>query len=162
MSVRKLSPDDLKSLVGKELAPSNWISIDQARIDAFADVTGDHQFIHVDPEKAAKSPFGGTVAHGLLVLSLLPTLIEQTVPVPSNVGATVNYGYNKIRFLAPVRSGKQVRAKFVISEFTEPQPGRYQQITTVTVEIEGESRPALIAEWIGLGLVGQNGATEAA
>ena len=93
------------------------------------------------------------MAHGLLVLSLLPALIETAVPIPSNVGVTVNYGYNKIRFLTPVRSGKRVRAKFVITEFTEPQPGRYQQVTTVTVEIEGESKPALVAEWIGIGLV---------
>ena len=153
MSIRKLDTDELRSLVGKELEPSDWELIDQARINSFADVTGDHQFIHVDPEKAAKSPFGGTVAHGLLVLSLLPALIETAVPIPSNVGVTVNYGYNKIRFLTPVRSGKRVRAKFVITEFTEPQPGRYQQVTTVTVEIEGESKPALVAEWIGIGLV---------
>lgn len=157
MSIRKVSPDELRGLVGKELDPSNWVLLDQQRINAFAEVTGDHQFIHVDPEKAARGPFGGTVAHGLLVLSILPALIERAVPIPSDVGVTVNYGYNKIRFLTPVRSGKRVRARFVISEFTEPQPGRYQQVTTVTVEIEGETKPALIAEWIAIGLVEKKG-----
>lgn len=159
MSLQRLSPDELRNMVGKELAPSRWELVDQARIGAFAEVTGDRQFIHVDPVKAKNGPFGGTVAHGLLILSLLPTLIEGSVPIPSNVGITINYGYNKIRFLKPVPSGKRVRAKFTISEFTEPVPGRYQQITTVTVEIEGESKPALIAEWIGIGLVEGAGTT---
>jgi acyl dehydratase len=93
------------------------------------------------------------VAHGLLILSLLPGLIEKSVPIPSDVGVTVNYGYNKIRFPSPVRNGKRVRAKFVISEFSVPSAGRYQLIFTVTVEIEGESKPALVAEWIGICLV---------
>lgn len=153
MSIQKINPAALRSLVGKELDPSEWTLIDQERINSFAHVTGDHQFIHVDPERAKNGPFGGTVAHGLLVLSLLPALIEKSVPIPDDVKVTVNYGYNKIRFLSPVRSGKRVRARFVISELTEPAPGRYQQVTTVTVEIEGEDKPALIAEWIAIGLV---------
>lgn len=153
MSVQRISPNELRALVGKELEPSGWELVDQGRINAFAQVTGDHQFIHVDPEKAKGGPFGGTVAHGLLVLSLLPSMIEKSVPSPAEVGVTINYGYNKIRFLAPVRSGRRIRARFSISEFSEPKPGRYQQITTVTVEIEGESKPALIAEWIAIGLV---------
>lgn len=150
MSARRVSPDELRALVGKELEPSTWELIDQARIDAFAEVTGDRQFIHVDPEKARASPFGDTVAHGLLILSLLPSLIAKSVPIPSDVGVMVNYGYNKIRFPSPVRNGKRVRAKFLISEFSEPSPGRYQLVFIVTVEIEGESKPALVAEWIGL------------
>jgi acyl dehydratase len=140
-------------MVGKELEPSEWELIDQARIDAFAEVTGDRQFIHIDQKKAKDTPFGGTVAHGLLILSLLPGLIEKSVPIPSDVGVTVNYGYNKIRFPSPVRNGKRVRARFVISEFGMPSAGRYQLIFTVTVEIEGESKPALVAEWIGICLV---------
>jgi acyl dehydratase len=140
-------------MVGKELEPSQWELIDQARIDAFAEVTGDRQFIHIDQKKAKDTPFGGTVAHGLLILSLLPGLIEKSVPIPSDVGVTVNYGYNKIRFPSPVRNGKRVRARFVISEFGMPSAGRYQLIFTVTVEIEGESKPALVAEWIGICLV---------
>ncbi|CAN7807714.1 MaoC family dehydratase [Paraburkholderia hospita] len=153
MTALRVSPDELRAMVGKELEPSEWELIDQARIDAFAEVTGDRQFIHIDREKAKDSPFGDTVAHGLLVLSLLPGLIEKSVPIPSDVGVTVNYGYNKIRFPSPVRNGKRVRAKFVISEFSVPSPGRYQLIFTVTVEIEGESKPALVAEWIGICLV---------
>ncbi|MBZ5794541.1 MaoC family dehydratase [Burkholderia contaminans] len=153
MTSLKASPDELRAMVGTELEPSTWELIDQARIDAFADVTGDRQFIHIDPVKAAAGPFGGTVAHGLLVLSLLPALIEKAVPFPANVKVSVNYGYNKIRFLSPVRSGKRVRARFTIADFAETEPGRYQLITAVSVEIEGEAKPALIAEWVAIGLV---------
>lgn len=154
MTSKRISPDEMRTLVGKELPPSSWQLIDQARINAFADVTGDHQFIHVDEERAKKGPFGGTVAHGLLTLSLLPAMVEEVMPVLENVTTAINYGYNKIRFLTPVRCGKRVRAKFVVSEFTEQSPGRFQKISTVTVEIEGEEKPALVAEWIGIALVG--------
>lgn len=148
-----VTTDELRALVGKDLDPSPWLSLDQARISAFADVTQDRQFIHVDPEKAKDSVFGGTIAHGLLTLSMLPSLMEKTLPGLEGMKASVNYGYNKIRFLAPVRSGKRVRARFVITELSETAPGRFQLLTHITVEIEGEEKPALIAEWISLVLV---------
>lgn len=147
---RTVTAEELRALVGKDLEPSPWLLLDQERISAFAEVTEDRQFIHVDAEKAKASPFGGTIAHGLLTLSMLPSLIEKTLPALEGMKASVNYGYNKIRFLAPVRSGKRVRAKFVIAEFSETGPGRYQIITNITVEIEGEDKPALIAEWISM------------
>lgn len=153
MTHRIATADEFCALVGRDLAPSPWVLLDQSRINAFAEVTEDQQFIHVDPEKAKATPFGGTIAHGLLTLSMLPALIEKALPGLDGMKASVNYGYNKIRFLAPVRSGKRVRAKFVIAEFSEAAPGRYQIITNITVEIEGEDKPALIAEWISLILV---------
>jgi acyl dehydratase len=119
-------------------------------IDKFADATGDHQFIHVDPERAAQTPFGGTIAHGFLTLSLLPLLRSQLgLPKIAGMKMAVNYGCNKIRFIAPVRSGKRVRGKFKTLELVEKRPGQWQRTEEVTVEIEGESKPALIAEWIG-------------
>lgn len=153
MHNQTVTADELRALVGKDLEPSPWLSLDQERISAFAEVTEDRQFIHVDPQKAKASAFGGTIAHGLLTLSMLPSLIEKTLPALEGMKASVNYGYNKIRFLAPVRAGKRVRATFVITEFSETGPGRYQLLTHITVEIEGESKPALIAEWISLVLV---------
>jgi acyl dehydratase len=145
-----ISIDELKALVGKELGPSSWMDIDQARIDSFADVSGDHQFIHIDPERAQATPFGGTIAHGLLTLSLLPAFAQEVLPVVEGAKMNVNYGYNKIRFLNPVRSGKRVRARFRFTDITETQPGRWRQSGDVTVDIEGEQKPSLIAEWITL------------
>lgn len=153
MTNRIVSADELRQLIGKDLEPSSWVLLDQKRINDFADVTEDQQFIHVDPEKAKTTPFGGTIAHGLLTLSMLPSLIEKTLPALDGMKASINYGYNKVRFLAPVRSGKRIRAKFVIADFSEAVPGRYQVLTTITVEIEGEDKPALIAEWISMVLV---------
>lgn len=140
----------IHALVGQELPPSDWITVDQDRINGFAAITGDHQFIHVDPERAKTTPFGGTVAHGLLTLSLLPAMQEQVVPVPAEAKMVVNYGFNKVRFAAPVRSGKRVRGSFRIADFSQTQPGRWQQLAEVKVEIEGEAKPALTAEWIGI------------
>lgn len=145
---------DIQALVGREVGVSGWVLIDQARIDRFAEVTGDHQFIHVDPEAAKATPFGGTVAHGLLTLSLLPAMAYEVLPAPAGQKMAANYGYNKIRFVAPVRSGRRVRARFTLLDFQEVKPGRWQQITAVTVEIEGEDKPALTAEWIGHSFTG--------
>ncbi|OYV37679.1 MAG: nodulation protein NodN [Rhodospirillales bacterium 20-64-7] len=145
---------DIQALVGKEVGVSGWVLVDQGRIDRFAEVTGDHQFIHVDPAAAARTPFGGTIAHGLLTLSLLPALAYEVLPAPAEQKMAANYGYNKIRFVAPVRSGKRVRARFTLLAFDEVKPGRWQQITAVTVEIEGEDKPALTAEWIGQSFTG--------
>ncbi|HEP8424939.1 TPA: MaoC family dehydratase [Pseudomonas aeruginosa] len=153
MTYRAVSANELRQLIGKDLEPSPWVLLDQERINGFADITEDHQFIHIDPAKAKATPFGGTIAHGLLTLSMLPSLIEKTLPALEGMKASINYGYNKVRFLAPVRSGKRVRAKFVITDFTEAGEGRYQVITAITVEIEGEEKPALAAEWISMILV---------
>ena len=142
--------DEIQARIGTEIGVSGWIPIDQQAIDTFADVTGDHQFIHVDPEAAAKTPFGGTVAHGFLTLSLLSQMAAGVMLIPPTIRMAVNYGFEKIRFIAPVRSGKRVRGHFVLQSFEEKRPGQYQFTHQVTVEIEGEDKPALIADWIGL------------
>jgi len=137
--------------VGDELV-SDWVTVSQEMIDKFADATGDHQFIHIDPEKAKLTPFGGTVAHGFLTLSLIPLLASRLIDAPTIEGVKmgVNYGGNKVRFIQPVRSGRRVRGRFVLSEFSEKRPGQWQQVNEITIEIEGEDKPAMIAEWIGL------------
>jgi acyl dehydratase len=144
-----LTPDEMKAHVGQE-SVSDWVEVSQAMIDTFADATGDHQFIHVDPDRAAQTPFGGTIAHGFLTLSLMP-LLTQKADIPRLQGAKmgVNYGGNKVRFLTPVRSGSKVRGRFKTLSFDEKRPGQFQQTTEFTVEIEGQNKPALIAEWIG-------------
>ena len=144
-----VTADELKALVGQHIGTSDWLTVDQAMIDKFAEATGDHQFIHVNPEMAAKTPFGGTIAHGFLSLSLMPTLTAQTdLPRLDCIKMGVNYGGNKTRFLAPVRSGKRVRGHFKLLEIEEKRPGQWQQTIEYTLEIEGEDKPALIAEWI--------------
>lgn len=140
--------DALRALVGAELGVSRWFDITQEVIDQFADVTHDHQFIHVDPEKAAGTPFGGTIAHGFLSLSLLSAMVYEAGPRLKNAAMGVNYGFDRIRFLSPVRSGKRVRGRFVLTELDESKAGQLTYRQTVTVEIEGEEKPALIAEWI--------------
>jgi acyl dehydratase len=144
------SIEEIKTRIGTEVGVSGWITVDQARIDAFADVTEDHQFIHIDPEAAAKTPFGGTIAHGFLTLSLLSRFAADAMLRPENIRMGVNYGFEKVRFLAPVRSGKRVRGRFTLVSFEEKRPGQYQFVHTVAVEIEGEDKPALIADWIGM------------
>lgn len=144
------SIEEIRSRVGQEVGLSDWILIDQAAIDAFADVTQDHQFIHVDPEAAAKTPFGGTVAHGFLTLSLLSRMAADSMPRLENVKMGVNYGFERVRFMAPVRSGKRVRGRFRLDRFDEKRPGQWQFVHNVTVEIEGEEKPALVADWIGM------------
>jgi acyl dehydratase len=144
MPIMKLQ--ELQASVGQVIGTSDWFLIDQDRINKFADTTDDHQFIHVDVEAAMKTPFGGTFAHGFLTLSLLPSLMNQLEKV--EVQITVNYGFNKMRFLSPVKTGKRVRGHFKLLELEEKRPGQWQQITEVTIEIEGEDKPALIAEWI--------------
>ncbi|HEU0097788.1 MAG TPA: MaoC family dehydratase [Allosphingosinicella sp.] len=144
------SIEDIRSKVGSEVGLSDWILVDQARIDAFADVTEDPQFIHIDPEAAARTPFGGTVAHGFLTLSLLSRMAADAMLRPEGVKMGVNYGFERVRFMAPVRSGKRVRGRFVLSRFDEKKPGQWQFVHNVVVEIEGEEKPALVADWIGL------------
>ncbi len=147
---RLLAVDDYKAKVGQEVGVSDWILVDQGRIDKFAEVTGDHQFIHVDPEKAKLTPFGGTIAHGYLTLSLLSAMAYDAMPGIEGAKMGVNYGLNKLRFMAPVRAGKRIRGRFTIADVTERSPGQFQTTVTVSVEIEGEDKPALIAEWVTL------------
>src|SRR3954467_6998632 len=144
------SIDEIRGKVGAEIGVSDWIMIDQARIDAFAAATEDRQFIHVDPEAAARTPFGGTVAHGFLTLSLLSRMAADVMQVPETTKMAVNYGFEKVRFLAPVRAGKRVRGRFTLTSLEEKRPGQIQFVHAVTVEIEGEDKPALIADWIGM------------
>ena len=124
------SIEEIKARIGTEIGVSGWIALDQQAIDTFADVTGDHQFIHVDPEAAARTPFGGTVAHGFLTLSLLSRMAAEVMLVPESFKMAVNYGFDRVRFLAPVRSGSRVRGRFTLAS--------------------AEEKPALTADWIGL------------
>jgi acyl dehydratase len=144
------SLDQIREKVGSEIGDSPWIEISQASIDTFAEVTGDHQFIHVDPVAAAQTPFGGTIAHGFLTLSLLSQMAASVMVVPDTLKMAVNYGFEKIRFIAPVRSGKRVRGRFTLVSMEEKRLGQWQFLHHVTVEIEDEEKPALTAEWIGL------------
>ena len=144
------SIEEIRQRVGSEVGVSDWILVDQAAIDTFAEVTQDHQFIHVDPDRAAATPFGGTVAHGFLTLSLLSRMAADAMLRPEQVRMGVNYGLEKVRFIAPVRSGKRVRGRFRLDSFDEKRPGQYQFVHNVTVEIEGEEKPALVADWIGM------------
>ncbi|MGN6690668.1 MAG: MaoC family dehydratase [Sphingopyxis sp.] len=144
-----ITPQELQTKVGENIGTSEWVLVDQDMINKFADATGDHQFIHVDEEKAKLTPFGGTIAHGFLTLSLIPMLGAKTdAPRIEGIKMGVNYGGNKVRFLAPVRSGKRVRSHVKLLELDEKRPGQWQQTNEITVEIEGEEKPALIAEWI--------------
>src|SRR5215212_438189 len=144
------SIDDIRARIGQEIGVSGWIAIDQARIDAFADATEDRQFIHVDPQAAAQTPFGGTIAHGFLSLSLLSRMAAEATLLPEGLKMAVNYGLDRVRFLAPVASGKRVRGRFVLDSVEEKAPGQVLVRHTVTVEIEGEDKPALSAQWLGL------------
>lgn len=145
---KTMSLEEVKSHIGKEIGTSDWFQMDQDRISRFADVTEDHMFLHVDPEAAAATPFGGTIAHGLLTLSMMPVMAYQAVPGISGTKMGVNYGYNRIRFMAPVRSGRRIRGRFVVKS-VEPKPGDRMEINhEVTIEIEGEDKPALVGEWL--------------
>jgi len=147
--MKTMAPGAIKELVGQMVGTSAWVEVTQERINQFAEATGDFQFIHIDAEKAKLTPFGGTIAHGFLTLSLIPLLTQESdCPRPEGVKMGVNYGGNKTRFLAPVRSGKRVRGVFKLLELDEKRPGQWQQTMEITVEIEGEAKPALICEWI--------------
>jgi acyl dehydratase len=140
-----------QAMVGKEIGVSSWHLIDQGRIDTYADVIEDHQFIHVDPERARKeTAFGTTIAHGFLTMSLLSIMSYEVMPVIAGTTMGVNYGFDKLRFISPVRSGKRVRGRFVLAEAKLRKPNELQSRTNVTVEIEGEDKPARVADWLGL------------
>jgi acyl dehydratase len=144
-----MTPQELQAKTGETIGSSEWFEVSQERINQFAEATGDHQFIHVNPEMAKMTPFGTTIAHGFLTLSLIPVLRQKSdCPRPDGVKMGVNYGGNKVRFLAPVKSGKRVRAHFKLIELVEKRPGQWQETMETTIEIEGEDKPALIAEWI--------------
>ncbi|OSJ09409.1 nodulation protein NodN [Bradyrhizobium canariense] len=146
-----ISLDAYQAMVGKEIGVSSWHLVDQPRIDTYADVIEDHQFIHVDPERAKnETAFGTTIAHGFLTMSLLSIMSYQVMPVIAGTTMGVNYGFDKLRFISPVRSGKRVRGRFVLAEAKLRKPNELQSRTNVTVEIEGEDKPALVADWLGL------------
>jgi acyl dehydratase len=146
-----VSLEAYQKMVGHEVGMSSWHLVDQGRIDAFADVIEDHQFIHIDPERAKReTAFGTTVAHGFLTMSLLSIMSYEVMPVVEGATMGVNYGFDKLRFISPVRAGSRVRGRFTLMEATLRKPKELLSRTSVTVEIEGEEKPALVAEWIGL------------
>ncbi|AHF69639.1 MULTISPECIES: MaoC family dehydratase [Pseudomonas] len=137
---------ELKNYIGKELGRSEWLTIDQERINLFAEATGDFQFIHVDPVKAAQTPFGGTIAHGLLSLSLIPKLMGDLLVVPEGLKMVVNYGLDSVRFVQPVKVDSRVRLKVELTDATEKKPGQWLLKATATMEIDGQEKPAFVAE----------------
>ncbi|MBN9466013.1 MaoC family dehydratase [Brevundimonas sp.] len=143
----------LQGLIGQEVGVSRWIEVSQARIDAFADCTEDHQFIHVDPEAARATPFGGTIAHGFLTLSLASAMSYDAVRPLDGVVMGVNYGFDKLRFLAPVPAGSRIRGRFRLLAADDKGQGRWLLKHELTVEIEGGDKPALIAEWLGMQMI---------
>ena len=150
---RTLTPSDLSENVGETFV-SHWFVVDQARIDAFATVTEDDQFIHVDPEKAAETPFGGTVAHGFLTLSLLSPMAYNALPKVSGAAMGVNYGFDRVRFLHPVRSGARVRGRFTLATVLQRSEREWQLVYDVTIEIDGVHKPALAATWLTMQVMG--------
>ena len=145
--------EDIRSRVGQEVGVSGWFAMDQDRIDAFADATEDRQFIHVDAAAAAQTPFGGTIAHGFLTLSMLSRMAAEATLLPDTLKMAVNYGFDRVRFLAPVKSGKRIRGRFVLDSVDEKAPGQLLMRHSVTVEIEGEDKPAMTAQWLGLMII---------
>ena len=146
-----ISFEAYQAMVGQEIGVSSWHLVDQARINVYADVIEDHQFIHVDPERAKKeTAFGTTIAHGFLTMSLMSIMSYEVMPVIEGTAMGVNYGFDKLRFISPVRAGSRVRGRFTLAEARLRKPKELQSRTNVTVEIEGEDKPALVADWIGL------------
>jgi acyl dehydratase len=142
--------EEIRDRVGQEIGVSGWLEMTQQRIDEFADSTEDRQFIHVDPQAAAQTPFGTTIAHGFLSLSMLSRMAAEVMLIPDSTKMAVNYGLDRVRFIAPVKSGKRIRGRFRLDSVEEKAPGQLLFRHTVTVEIEGEEKPALTAEWLGL------------
>ena len=148
-----VKPDEVEGFVGQEIGVSDWLALDQERINIFADVTEDHQFIHIDEEAAKETPYGGTVAHGFLTLSMLPKLAEGNTLLLEGVKMGVNYGFDKVRMMAPVRSGKRIRGKFTLMSAKQKIPGQWLMTYAIFIEIEGEKKPALAAEWLTMQFV---------
>lgn len=147
-----LNRNNMKESIGAETGTSDWLLIDQDRINAFADCTDDHQFIHVDPERAAATPFGSTIAHGFLSLSMLSYFAKRVVCVFENSVMGINYGFDKVRFLAPVKVNTRIRAHARLLDVQEKKPGHFLSKHEITIEIEGETTPALIAEWLTMSI----------
>ncbi|KJC58979.1 nodulation protein NodN [Bradyrhizobium sp. LTSPM299] len=146
-----VSLETYQGMVGKVIGVSSWHLVDQGRIDTYADVIEDHQFIHVDLERSKQeTAFGTTIAHGFLTMSLMSIMSYEVMPVVEGTAMGVNYGFDKLRFISPVRSGKRVRGRFVLAEASLRKPKELLSRTAVTVEIEGEEKPALVADWLGL------------
>lgn len=150
MAGKLVKAEDMQSLPGTKMGPSEWLCIDQSMINTFADCTLDHQFIHIDEAAAKATPFGGTIAHGFLTLSLLVKLCEDLAVAPENTVMGVNYGFDKVRFLKPVRAGKRVRAHVEFGSVDQKDANRFLVKQLVTVEIEGEETPAIVAEWLSM------------
>ena len=148
-----ISLEDFKNSAGSELGPSDWLLIDQERINRFADATDDYQFIHVDPEKAAETTFGSTIAHGFLSLSVLPHLLAQIMPIPDGLVMGINYGTDKVRFSQPVHVDSRVRARARIEKVNARSGGQYMVKTRVTLEIEDRRRPAVVADILSMYVV---------
>lgn len=149
-----MNKDNARELIGTETGVSPWFEIDQARINAFADTTVDHQFIHVDPERARETPFGTTIAHGFLTLSLLSHLISDIGVGMEGAVMGLNYGFDKVRFLNPVKVNSRIRARVKLLDFQEKSPGTYLINNEITIEIEHEQRPALVAQWLTMVMTG--------
>ena len=150
MAKTVMTTSELQSRVGQQVGVSRWFEVSQARIDAFADCTEDRQFIHVDPEAAQATPFGGTIAHGFLTLSLASAMSYDAVAPLEGAVMGINYGFDRLRFLAPVRAGSRIRGRFRLLSAEDKGAGRWLLKHEITVEIEGEDKPALIAEWLAM------------
>lgn len=150
MGIEIVPKEEFLNYIGHKHEPGEWYEISQQRINDFADCTDDHQFIHIDPEAAAQTPFGGTIAHGFLTLSLLSHIATQNGVSPEGVVMGINYGFDKVRFLAPVRAGKRVRAHVEVKDIVPKDGGRYLITQGITIEIEGEDTPALVADWLSM------------
>jgi len=152
--MKTVKASDLEGLIGTEIGVSDWAVMDQDRINVFADVTEDHQFIHIDEAAAQKTPFGGTIAHGFLTLSMLSKFSEGSGLVIEGTKMGVNYGFEKVRFLAPVPSGSKIRGRFSLKDVVEKKPGQFLLTYEVSVDIEGQDKPALIADWLAMQFTG--------
>ena len=148
--MRYVPVQQLQDYVGQELGYSDWLTIDQARINLFAEATGDHQFIHVDPIRSACTVFGSTIAHGFLTLSLIPRMIENILVLPEGMKMAINYGLENVRFMQPVRVNSRVRLKVELLDASEKRPGQWLLRAKVTMEIEGQPKPAYVAEPLSL------------
>ena len=148
--VQVINVTDIKQYVGRQLGPSDWFTVTQDQIDLFADCINDHQFIHVDPEAAKNGPFGTTVAHGFLCLSMLSSLCRQFSPAIEGTRTRINYGLDNVRFLNPVKVNSKIRAHANVLAIDEKKPGQFVFRSRVQLEIRGEEKPALVADWITL------------
>ena len=151
--MQMLSPEAAKALIGSDLGASDWYLIDQEMVNKFADLTNDHQFIHVNPEAAKMTPFGGTIVHGFFTLSMLAGLQPEGAIVLEGIKMGVNYGCDRIRFLEPVPVGSRIRARHKLKAVDDKGGGRWLLTSEVTIEIEGKEKPALIADWLGMQFV---------